>query len=182
MTNNRTKPDIIKFRGTAKYCWLTEPNKIHEKVYGTCVCDTIVPTDQAEKVKVKLLQMYEEEHKTRSEAEGKELKRAGFLLEDVEGGVLFRTKLKGGVKARDGKEYKFSVALFDAAGSPLPQDVQVWGGSEVIVAVTPYFWYTKLLGLGMTLELKAVQVLKLAEKRLVKLQPILLVSLAKKVL
>jgi hypothetical protein len=61
-----------------------------------------------------------------------------------------------------GKEYLFSVAMYDAAGKPLPKDVQVWGGSKVNVAFRPNFWYTASLGFGVSFEIAAVQVIELA--------------------
>jgi len=73
-----------------------------------------------------------------------------------------KTKLKAGGRRRDGTEYELSIALFDAAGNHLPEDVQVWGGSKVNVAFRPKFWYVPSQGFGVTFELSAVQVIELS--------------------
>jgi hypothetical protein len=93
---------------------------------------------------------------------GQKLKQADMPIKESDQEIMIRTKLKGGHRAMDGTVYNFSVALFDAAGKPLPKDVEVWGGSKVNVAVRPNFWYTDLMGFGVTFELQAVQVIELA--------------------
>jgi len=159
---SRKKHDIIKFKGTAKFCFVNEPSKKFKPEFGEYICDTVVTDEVAEKVKAQLRSVYEQELKEKTELEGKELKKAELPFVESEGGTLIKTKLKGGVRAKDGKIYNFTVALFDAACNPLPEDVQVWGGSKVIVTIRPNFWYTASLGFGVTLELQAVQVLELA--------------------
>lgn len=159
---SRKKHDIIKLKGTAKFCFLNEPSKKFKPEFGEYICDTIVSEEVAEMVKSQLRPIYEEELKAITDTEGKEVKKADLPFVEGEDGTLIKTKLKGGVKAKDGTVYKFNVALFDAAGKPLPKDVQVWGGSKVNVAVRPNFWYTAMLGFGVTFEIQAVQVIELA--------------------
>ena len=158
----RKKHDIIKVGGTIKYCHLNEPNKTYKKEYGEYQCEVILTPELAEQVKKQLRPVYEQELKDRQDQEGKEVKKADIPIVEKDGQIIIKTKLKGGVMTKAGKEYLFSVAMYDAAGKPLPKDVQVWGGSKVNVAFRPNFWYTASLGFGVSFEIAAVQVIELA--------------------
>ena len=158
----RKKHDIIKVGGTTKYCHLNEPNKTYKKEYGEYQCEVILTPEIAERVKKQLRPVYEQELKDRQDQEGKEVKKADIPIVEKDGQIIIKTKLKGGVMTKAGKEYLFSVAMYDAAGKPLPKDVQVWGGSKVNVAFRPNFWYTASLGFGVSFEIAAVQVIELA--------------------
>lgn len=158
----RKKHDIIKVGGITKYCHLNEPNKTYKKEYGEYQCEVILTPEIAEQVKKQLRPVYEQELKDRQDQEGKEVKKADIPIVEKDGQIIIKTKLKGGVMTKAGKEYLFSVAMYDAAGKPLPKDVQVWGGSKVNVAFRPNFWYTASLGFGVSFEIAAVQVIELA--------------------
>ena len=158
----RKKHDIIKVGGTSKFCALNEPNKRFKKEYGEYQCEVILTPEIAEQVKKQLRPVYEQELKDRQDQEGKEVKKADIPIVEKDGQIIIKTKLKGGVMTKAGKEYLFSVAMYDAAGKPLPKDVQVWGGSKVNVAFRPNFWYTASLGFGVSFEIAAVQVIELA--------------------
>ena len=119
--------------------------------------------DVANQIKEQLRPLYEEELKTiQEEKGGQKLKQADMPIKESDQEIMIRTKLKGGHRDANGKVYNFSVALFDAAGKPLPKDVQVWGGSKVNAAFRPNFWYTASLGFGVSFEIAAVQVIELA--------------------
>ena len=53
--------------------------------------------------------------------------------------------------------------LFDAKKNPLPADVSIWGGTIMKVAYQEVPYYTPMLGAGVSLRLKAVQVIKLVQ-------------------
>ena len=158
----RKKHDIIKVGGTSKYCHLNEPNKTYKKEYGEYQCEVILTPELADQVKKQLRPVYEQELKDRQDQEGKEVKKADIPIVEKDGQIIIKTKLKGGVMTKAGKEYLFSVAMYGAVGKPLPKDVQVWGGSKVNVAFRPNFWYTASLGFGVSFEIAAVQVIELA--------------------
>ncbi len=65
--------------------------------------------------------MYDQELKVRQDQEGKEVKKADIPIVEKDGQILIKTKLKGGVMTKAGKEYLFNVAMYDAAGKPLPK-------------------------------------------------------------
>lgn len=162
---SRQKHDIIKIKGTAKYCHLNEPNKRFEPEYGTYSCDVIIDEKQAELIKNQIRPLYEQELQAVKEANPskKKISERDLPLEEQEDGTwLAKVKLKAGGRRRDDTEYHLSIALYDSQGKPLPEDVQVWGGSKVNVAFRPKFYYVGSIGFGVSFELQAVQVIELA--------------------
>lgn len=160
----RKKHEIIKAKGTAKFCHLNEPNKRFDPEFGTYSCDLVIDKEQADAIKQVLRPLYEEELREVQEANaGKKITQREFPIDEVEGGYLIKVKQKAGGRRRDGSEYHLSIALYDSTGKPLDPDVKVWGGSQVNVAFRPKFWYTAAVGFGVTFELQAVQVIQLGE-------------------
>jgi len=160
----RKKHEIIKAKGTAKYCHLNEPNKRFDPEFGTYSCDLVIDKEQADAIKATLRPLYEEELREVQEANaGKKITQREFPIDEVEGGYLIKVKQKAGGRRRDGSEYHLSIALYDSTGKPLDPDVKVWGGSQVNVAFRPKFYYTAAVGFGVTFELQAVQVIQLGE-------------------
>ena len=161
---SRKKHDIIKLKGTAKFCHLNEPNKKFNAEFGVWSCDLVVSSEQAEVLKQTLRPLFEEElQKVQDANPGKEIKQAQKPFdEQSDGTTLVKIKRKGGGRRADGTTYTLSIALYDSAGKPLPEDVQIWGGSKMNVAFRPNFWYIPALGFGVSLDLEAVQVIELA--------------------
>ena len=158
----RRKHDIIKAQGTARYAHLNEPNKRFDE-YGVWSCDLVIDDATKQGIVQKLKPLYEAELRDIMEANpGKKIEQKGLPFTEVDGGHMLKAKLKAGGRRRDGTEYELSIALFDAAGNKLPEDVQVWGGSKVNVAFRPKFWYVPSQGFGVTFELSAVQVIELS--------------------
>ena len=141
---------------------MNEPNKTYKKEYGEYQCEVILTPELAEQVKKELRPVYEKELQAKQDELGKEVNKAEIPIVEKDGQIIINTKLKGGHKTKEGKEFIFNVAMYDASGKPLPKDVQVWGGSKVNVAFRPHFWYTDLMGFGVRFEIAAVQVIELA--------------------
>ena len=159
----RRKHDIIKAKGTAKYCHLNEPNKKFEAEYGAWSCDVVIDKEQADAIKAQLRPLYEEELREVQEANaGKKIQQREFPIDEVDGGFVLKAKLKAGGRRKDGSEYHLSVPLYDSVAKPLAPDVKVWGGSKVVVAFRPRFYYTSMVGFGVGFDLQAVQVLEVA--------------------
>lgn len=85
---------------------------------------------------------------------------APYEIDDETGEVLVNFKLKATGKTRDGKEFTQKPALFDAKGKPA-EVKGVWGGSKIKVSFEVVPFYTKLIGAGVSLRLKAVQIIEL---------------------
>ena len=157
----RRKHDIIKARGIARYAHLNEPNKRFDE-YGVYSCDLVIDEAAKQEIVNKIKPLYEQELKDVMDANpGKKIEQKGLPFTETEGGHMLKAKLKAGGRRRDGTEYQLNIALYDAKGQPLPEDVQVWGGSEVNVAFRPKFWFVPSQGFGVTFELSAVQVIQL---------------------
>jgi hypothetical protein len=95
---------------------------------------------------------------------GKKTLKAAALPAVEEGDVvLLKAKLRHRV---DGKAGAFTqrVALFDSSGRPLPEGAPVIGaGSRMRAAVEVVPYYTALMGAGITLRLRGVQIVELVE-------------------
>lgn len=85
---------------------------------------------------------------------------APYEIDDETGEVLVNFKLKATGKTRDGKEFTQKPALFDSKGKPA-EVKGVWGGSKIKVSFEVVPFYTKLIGAGVSLRLKAVQIIEL---------------------
>lgn len=81
------------------------------------------------------------------------------------GRTIFNFKQQHRVKSKkSGEVFEFNVAVFDAKGKPLPEKAKLGTGSEgkVVFEARPYF-IEKDKEAGISLKLKAVQVLKFVE-------------------
>lgn len=83
-----------------------------------------------------------------------------YTIDDETGDLLVNFKLKAQVKPKDGEPFSQKPALFDAKGKPITPE-SIWGGSKIKVSFEVVPFYTKMAGAGVTLRLKAVQVLEL---------------------
>jgi hypothetical protein len=94
---------------------------------------------------------------------GKKLKRASFPTKETEDGMI-RIKFKLKAKAGNAdKSWSQKPMLFDASGKAIAEALNVGSGTKCKVSfeVIPYF--TAMVGAGVSLRLKAVQILELKE-------------------
>lgn len=98
---------------------------------------------------------------------GKKVKVAALPIKDVEdeqgnptGEIEIKFKLRA-VGQSGGDSWEQKPALFDASGKPMTETVGSGSTCKVGCEVVPY--YTAMAGAGVTLRLKAVQVLDLVE-------------------
>lgn len=87
---------------------------------------------------------------------------APYTIDEDNGDLLVNFKLKASGTTRDGKEFTQAPALFDAKGKPFDGDA-IWGGSRIKVSFEVVPFYTKLIGAGITLRLKAAQIIELRQ-------------------
>ena len=161
----RKKHQIIKAKGTARYPHITEPYKKFEPEFGVYTCDVIIDKAQADAIKATLRPLYEQElQEAQQENPAKKLVQREFPIEEVDGGFLVKTKMEGGGRIKaTGEVYHRSMPVYDSKAQPLDKDVQVWSGSEVVVAFRPSFYNSPAIGFGVTFKLEAVQVIQLGE-------------------
>ena len=105
----------------------------------------------------------------KEKAKGKNIKTAAAPYEDdtnddgeATGSTVFKFKTKAQITTKDGKLIPNRVAIFDSKGTPMT-DCNVWSGSEMKVSAELVPYYTAMVGAGVSMRLRAVQITKLVE-------------------
>jgi len=81
--------------------------------------------------------------------------------DDGEGNYEFTFKLKASGVRQTGERWNQKPILYDAKGNLFnPKDI-IWGGSEAKVAFQPSPYFVPSIGAGVSLRLKAVQIINL---------------------
>jgi hypothetical protein len=143
-------------KGIAQYPWLSQPDtKFSEE--GDYKVNLILSKQEAIPILKQINEVYAENiSKETKKANGKEIKKAAPpWQEELDGDG----KPTGNVILRFKSKAAYKPAIFDAKGIPMINS-NIWGGSEIKVAgsIAPY--YTSLIGAGVALRLRAVQVIK----------------------
>jgi hypothetical protein len=102
--------------------------------------------------------------KAEKDNKGKKVKEAPKPYTEEGDFVFFKLKMKAsGVNRKTQEKFSQRPTLFDAKKNPLPTDVSIWGGSTLKCAYQEIPYFTPMLGAGVSLRLKAVQVIKLVQ-------------------
>lgn len=124
-----------------------------------------VPADQASD----LVAFLDEQHeaavaKAKKENAGKKIKEGNqpYEVNEDTGKVVVSFKLKAKVTPKNGDPFEQRPALFDAKGKPL-SDVNIGGGTKGKIAYEVVPYYTAIAGAGISLRLKAAQVIDLKQ-------------------
>ncbi len=82
--------------------------------------------------------------------------------DEKEGTYSFKVKQKKFIPLKDGTQWEQKVVIVDAKGNPIPKDINIWSGTEgkLRIELKPYSMQGEN---GVSLKLKAVQVIKLVE-------------------
>ena len=146
-------------KGIAQYPWLSKPDtKFSEE--GDYKVNLILSAEEAAPIVEQINAAFADNMQAEMKKQGKkELKAANppymeELGDDGQptGNVIFKFKSKAAYKP----------AIFDAKGKPMI-DSNIWGGSEIRVNGTIGGYYTSLIGVGVALRLRAVQVIQYVE-------------------
>jgi len=155
-------------KGVAKWASLNKPDDKFKKE-GEYRLTLVLPPDEAAPL-IAVIEKEREVSMTAAKTENpkKRVKMADApYQEDVNkdgektGLIKFNFKAKASGIRKDSSVWSFRPAVFDAKGHPMPKDVLVFGGSVVKVAYEIRHFFTDLIGAGVTLNLRAVQVLDL---------------------
>ena len=163
--------------GVMRYPRITEPDYKFDAdgVYSTRL---ILPEHKAvvlmERIDAAIATKFEETVAETKEAKGaaaaKKVKQAdppyAAVLDDDTGAetgdIEFRLKLKAiGRDKSTGREWQNKVVIFDGHRQPIKGGINVWGGSEAIIAFDLIPYHTDMVGAGISLRLRAVQIIKL---------------------
>lgn len=158
------QPRYTTPKGTAKYPWLSTPDTKFNPD-GDYKVTLVVPVQEADTIMSFLDEQLAASQAQATKANpGKKIKVADapYKIDEENGNVEINFKLKARVNMQNGDSFEQRPALFDAKGKPLT-DVNVGGGSKVKVSYECVPFYTALIGAGISLRLRAVQVIDLVE-------------------
>jgi len=158
-------PSFTTPAGIAQYPWLVTPDTKFDADGVFKVNLELNAADAQEMINL-LDEQYERSMaKAKKDNPSKKIKAgpSPYEVDEDAGKVTFKFKTKAKVKLRSGDTFDQKIALFDAKGKPLSDPPNVGGGSKIKVSfqVAPY--YTATVGAGLSLRMKAVQILKLVE-------------------
>lgn len=159
------KPRYTTPLGIAMYPWLNKPDtkfnpdgefKVNLEVAATAAQSLVTFLDE---------QFTQAVAKAKKENPGKKIKEGspGYEVNEETGNVVFKFKTKAKVTTKTGDTFDQKVALFDAKGKPLVQAPNIGGGSKIKVAFEIFPYYTSMVGAGLSLRVKAAQVIDLVE-------------------
>ena len=164
MTEKKKAERFVSPKGAAAYPYLTKPDtKFNPE--GEYKVSLIVAGDDSSKI----IALLTEKHKAavaqvKKENAGKRVKEGELpFIENDDGTVTFKFKLKAKVIPKNGSPFEQKPALFDAKGKPLTGEPKVGGGSTIKVSYEVVPYYTTIAGVGVSLRLKAVQIIELKE-------------------
>ena len=157
-------------KATFKYPKLIEPEtkftpEGHYKVTA------VIPADEADYMSAQLDALFEA-HKASLKAQAPTQKfkaiDPSYGYEDIDGKPCFTISVKMKAKGvdRDGRSWSAAPAIFDASGAPVKDREALrgmWSGTTGRVSFEACPFYQPALGAGITLRLKAVQILNLVE-------------------
>lgn len=165
---------IITPAGIAVYPWLNKPDTKFDDD-GVYRVTLRVPEAEAQELVDTLQEAFDlnlEEQSKKFPSKGKkpgikacaDLPWGEFLDDDGNetGEIAFTFKMKAVVRPKNGDSWIQRPRIFDTQKQPL-KDCQIGGGSTLKIAAEIYPWGTLKLGAGISLRLKAVQVLDLVE-------------------
>lgn len=149
--------------GIASYPWVTKPDTKFNPDGEYSVSLTFRDDDAAITTLISD-ELEKSVAKAKEQNQGKKIKTANTpITENEDGSITIKFKLKAKVTPKNGEPFEQRPALFDAKNKPLSNDIKIGGGSKVKVAFEVVPFFTALIGAGVTLRLKALQVIELVE-------------------
>lgn len=157
-------------KATLKYPKLIEPETKFSPE-GHYKVTAVIPAEDVGDLADQLDTLFEE-HKASLKAQAPNQKfkaiDPSFGFEDIDGKPCFTISVKMKAKGmdRDGRSWSAAPALFDATGAPVKDREALrgmWSGTTGRVSFEACPFYQPALGAGITLRLKAVQIIDLVE-------------------
>lgn len=154
--------------GTAIYPHLTNPDTrfVPEGQYQVKLR---IPSEEAQALIADLDKAFADAQEVAKEKNpGKKIKEATkpYVMEEDDegndtGNVVVSFKCKAQITDKKGNTRANSPKIFDSKNQEFPKDEEIWGGSTLRVAFNAIPYYTAMAGAGVSLRLKAVQVIEL---------------------
>lgn len=151
--------------GTAIYPRLTQPDTKFDKDGVYSVDLELDPMDKTSSSFIDSLKKASDEaYKALVEEKGgKKLKRCDLPIKETDDGkvrIKFKLKAKAG---NDERSWEQKPVIFDSAGTAMQAPPNVGSGSRIKVAFEVVPFFTAMVGAGISLRMKAVQIVELKE-------------------
>lgn len=159
------KPRYTTPAGVAQYPWLNKPDTKFNPD-GEYKVNLEVDSESAQALVTFLDEQFAQAVAQAKKANpGKKIKEGspGYEVNEETGKVTFKFKTKAKVTTKSGDTFDQKVALFDAKGKPLSPAPNIGGGSKIKVAFEVMPYYTSMVGAGLSLRVKAAQIIELVE-------------------
>jgi len=152
---------IVTPKGELVYPHLSKPDTKFDKdgVYRTVLKTEY--NDEAKQFARKLEELVDEyAHQL-----GKKTKRAPlpFKINEEDGTLEVTLKCKAKGIRNDGTTWEQKPVIFDSKGTPFEPDGVIWGGTVAKISFTPSLYSVAAIGTGISLRLKAVQIIDLVK-------------------
>lgn len=161
MNQNKKLVSIVSPKGLASYPFLNKPSTKF-KAEGEYSVKLIVPKEDGEKFIAQVKAVLKDAYKEQCALLKKDkLKMADFpWKENNDGKIEIKFAQAASFKSKkDGTVFERNIALFDTKGNPVTDLI---GSNSVLrCAADIYCWYSPALGMGVSLRIKAVQVIDL---------------------
>ena len=157
-------PTKVSVAGEAVYPHLVKPDVRFNELGEYKVTLKIGKQDASQMVKDIDQAIEDSLAKAQKDNKGKTVKTAPKPFKEESGNVFFKFKMKAsGVNKKTQEKFTQRPQLLDSKKNPIASNTSIWGGSIMKVAYQPVPYYTPMLGAGVSLRLKAAQVIKLVE-------------------
>ena len=154
----------VSVAGEAIYPHLVKPDVRFNELGEYKVTLKVAKQDASEMVKEIEKSIEDSLAKAEKENKGKSVKSAPKPYKEESDHVFFKFKMKAsGVNKKTQEKFTQRPQLLDSKKNPIAPNTSIWGGSIMKVAYQPVPYFTPMLGAGISLRLKAVQVIKLVE-------------------
>jgi hypothetical protein len=154
-------------KGLAMYAWLTRADTKFDADGVYKVNLVLDPADAApiiEAIDKQAAEFLAEKRKAeKNPVKAKRLKMSSDTpyAEDEDGNIVIKFKMKAKGKTKAGEEFTQKPKLFDAKGKPITGDIPLGNGSTIRVSYEMVSYLHPKEGAGITLRLRAVQVIEL---------------------
>lgn len=164
-SNNNNNQTMVTPKGTAMWAHLDKPEEFNGSIVGYTI--TFVPSkEDADKLISQLEEVLEDAKQNDERFKGRKWAAEPLMgyKEDADGNIVFKFKQKVSYVDKQGQTHKLGVRIFDSIGNPIdPKKTIIGNGSIVRVAFVPVPFNVNKNINGLSMKLRAVQVLKLEE-------------------
>lgn len=156
---------VVTPAGTAIYPYLTQPDTKYNAM-GEYKVSLAVDEAEAAPLIANIEQATKQAEKLIPQGKRPKMAEPPYFNEvddegQATGRIVFKFKRKAKIVTKDGRTIEMDVKLFDAQGTLMTDVESIWGGSTLRASADLVPYYVASSGAGVTLRLKAVQIIEL---------------------